>query len=83
MRRHETENPRASGHDNLIVQNAQSGLQQGRRRVKTGSVLSHPPSPEPAKTGSFPGVDYVEDFEELRTQLGKERVSARLGGRVE
>jgi hypothetical protein len=83
MRRHETENPRLRIHDNLIGQDAQNDLQQGRRRVKTGSVLSHPPSPEPAKTGSFPGVDYVKDFEELRTQLGKERVSARLGGRVE
>ena len=38
---------------------------------------SHPPCPEPAKTGS--SLRYVEDCFEPRTQLGKGRVLARLG----
>jgi hypothetical protein len=47
--------------------------------VKAAGVLFHPPSHEPAVTGSFPVVGYVEDFDEPRTQLGKGRVLARLG----
>ena len=44
-----------------------------------GVPIFHPPNPEPAETGSFPMVGYVEDVGKPRTQLGKGRVLARLG----
>ena len=40
--------------------------------------LFHPPSPEPVKTGSLPRGTSISFFEP-RTQVGKGRVSARLG----
>lgn len=56
--------------------------QRGRRRSQhQRRPIFRPPNPEPAKTGSFPW--YVEDGGEPRTKLGKGRVLARLGRRVE
>jgi hypothetical protein len=43
-----------------------------------GVAISHPPNPEPAKTGSLPKA-YVEDVFKPRTNHGKWRVLARLG----
>src|SRR5512144_2935639 len=50
---------------------------QGRRRRKTGSVyFTHPTMSRPRPALSH---GYIEDFAKPRTQLGKERVPARLG----
>jgi hypothetical protein len=44
-------------------------IQQGRRRVNAGGVPTvHPPNPEPPRRAL--SQRYVEDFDELRTQLG-------------
>jgi hypothetical protein len=44
----------------------------------------HPPSPEPAETGSFPMKGYVEDVDEPRKKIGnKARLDAPGVGRVQ
>jgi hypothetical protein len=43
-------------------------VQQGRRRLETGGVHSHPPSPELSEQ-LYSQAGYVEDFVEPRTML--------------